>query len=226
MSTNKKNTITDDMRSEINKRKEKLEILIAIRKYEIKLIDKIKEIVSDMDGKVINKKFTDRIEETVLKVNNNTNRIGYANIKYDRSAYSDDTYITISINCWHKEMANVIKGNNKLSKSINLYDSTDIGLCYVNPNEISDITDSGRYRINAEKLNKKFTEKQNNIQNNINKLENNYENIDNMILDVIELKQKAEEFKNNYCYDVVDMFGCNYNLEYRGSYNTKIFCGI
>ena len=60
-----------ELKIEVDKRKIELKNIIDIKKYELKIIDKINDVVKEMDGKIVNKRFCDKISNEVLTVGEN-----------------------------------------------------------------------------------------------------------------------------------------------------------
>ena len=101
-----------ELKIEVDKRKIELKNIIDIKKYELKIIDKINDVIKEMDGKIFNKRFCDKINNDALTVGKN--KIGYCNYKIEKNIYSNGGYLYLDINCYHNVIEDILnkKENN------------------------------------------------------------------------------------------------------------------
>ena len=91
-------------------------------------------------------------------------------------------------------------------------------------NRIFDITDSGKYRINADKFIEKFNAKKTSLKSEIESLEKALNEVETMIDDISNIICNMNKFNEKYPYLVQEIFGCYYQLSYEGSWNKKLLC--
>ena len=60
-----------ELKIEVHKRKIELKNIINIKKYELKIIDKINKVVKEMDRKIFNKRLCDKINNDALTIGEN-----------------------------------------------------------------------------------------------------------------------------------------------------------
>ena len=212
-----------ELKIEVDKRKEELKNIIDIKKYELKIIDKINDVIKEMDGKIFNKRFCDKISNDVLTVGENKNKIGYCNYKIEKNIYNDGGYLILNIDCYHNAIEDILNKKEKVGiYNYNKYD--DIGIRYTELNCIFDITDSGKYRINADKFIEKFNSEKTSLKSEIESLEKALNEVDKMIDDIFSIICNMKKFNEKYPYSVQEIFGCYYQLNYKGSWDRKLFC--
>lgn len=210
-----------ELKIEVDKRKEELKNIIDIKKYELKIIDKINDVVKEMDGKIFNKRFCDKISNDVLTIGKN--KIGYCYYKIEKNIYNDGGYLILDINCYHNAIEDILNKKEKVGiYNYNKYD--DIGIRYIELNHIFDITDSGKYRINADKFIEKFNAKKTSLKSEIESLEKALNEVETMIDDISNIIYNMNKFNEKYPYLVQEIFGCYYQLSYEGSWNRKLLC--
>lgn len=210
-----------ELKIEVDKRKIELKNIINIKKYELKIIDKINDVIKEMDGKIFNKRFCDKINNDVLTVGQN--KIGYCNYKIEKNIYNDGGYLILDINCYHNVIEDILNKKEKVGiYNYNKYD--DIGIRYTELNHIFDITDSGKYRINADKFIEKFNAKKTSLKSEIESLEKALNEVETMIDDISNIIYNMNKFNEKYPYSVQEIFGCYYQLNYKGSWDRKLLC--
>ena len=210
-----------ELKIEVDKRKIELKNIIDIKKYELKIIDKINDVIKEMDGKIFNKRFCDKINNDALTVGQN--KIGYCNYKIEKNIYSNGGYLYLDINCYHNAIEDILNKKEKVGiYNYNKYD--DIGIRYTELNHIFDITDSGKYRINADKFIEKFNAKKTSLKSEIESLERALNEVETMIDDISNIICNMNKFNEKYPYLVQEIFGCYYQLSYEGSWNKKLLC--
>ena len=210
-----------ELKIEVDKRKIELKNIINIKKYELKIIDKINDVIKEMDGKIFNKRFCDKINNDALTVGQN--KIGYCNYKIEKNIYSNGGYLYLDINCYHNAIEDILNKKEKVGiYNYNKYD--DIGIRYTELNRIFDITDSGKYRINADKFIEKFNAKKTSLKSEIESLEKALNEVETMIDDISNIICNMNKFNEKYPYLVQEIFGCYYQLSYEGSWNRKLLC--
>ena len=91
-------------------------------------------------------------------------------------------------------------------------------------NRIFDITDGGKYRINADKFIEKFNAKKTSLKGEIESLEKALNEVETMIDDISNIICNMNKFNEKYPYLVQEIFGCYYQLSYEGSWNRKLLC--
>ena len=210
-----------ELKIEVDKRKKELKNIIDIKKYELKIIDKINDVIKEMDGKIFNKKFCDKIRNDVLTVGQN--KIGYCYYKIEKNIYNDGGYLILDIDCYHNVIKDILskKENNGI---YNYNECDDIGIRYIDLNYVFDITDSGKYRINADKFIEKFNVKKTSLKGEIESLEKALNEVETMIDDISNIICNMNKFNEKYPYLVQEIFGCYYQLSYEGSWNKKLLC--
>lgn len=212
------NKLTEYQVEKVNDGKQNLKDLIRIKEFHLSLIDDVKEVILSMDNKIVNKKLVDAIDK-VFKDKYPVN-IGYINLNMEKT-YTSENRFTLNINCYRSSILDILNSNE--GKVCYYGDFDDLGLYHLNANEILTPTDTGKYRINAEKLNEKFTERQTNIRKDIDQYKESLKHIDDMISEMLDIRDRFKQFDDKYDYTIKKIFGCNYRFQYYGDYSNKIF---
>lgn len=195
--------------------KEKLKNLILVYEYEIELIEEIKDLITSMDGKIMNNKLCTAIKDKVLTKNGTC--IGYA--EYEFKSYSNETNAKFDIHCYRDSILSLLKkGYSDFS-----YDNKDsIGFYSINSTEAFSSTDTGKWRIDAQKINSLLSEKQSYLRKRIDTFTDQLHKVNKMLEEMQEILDKKRKFDKDYDFTVREIFGCIYTLRYDGSEHIRI----
>lgn len=167
----------------------------------ILLIPIMKEVIIKFDNKCINKKFQTALDEAVNNGNTKQRKF-YVTTNY---GYSGQFEITVrSYNDSVKEISD--------KEYPNYYKVENNTYMFVFFKEDFEITDSGNYRIKANKMIKTFKDHIDTIHYRISVLNNGLEKANEMITEMKRIKSELEAFRDKYDYHMRDLMGVNYEL--------------
>lgn len=198
-----------------------METRIAILQKEIEIynnfiniIPTIYKVIHKFDGKVINKKFEKAIDEAVK--GNGNKREYYASTEY---RYGGN--FIIKIKCYNDSIKEV--GSN--SEYLNWYKVSNSNYYFYFPKDNFIITDSGNYRVIADKMRETIVKEIPKLHADIETIENGIKQADEMIAEAKRIKAELEAFNNKYDYNIRNVMGvvfdlrdnsdsqyCNYNI--------------
>lgn len=174
----------------------------TFQKY-IDFIPVMLNVCKKFDGKVINAKFEKALDEAANDGQTRENRICYIS-----TGYSYNGKFEISVNIYDR---NVTEKNNKTIYGSNYYIENDRRI-FDFKKELFDITEAGNYRINASKMEERFNEIKEDIENSIELYKRDLTEVDAMIEEARELKKKFKKFEDKYSYHLRSVMGVNFSL--------------
>lgn len=196
-----------------------METRIAILRKEVEvynnfinLIPTIYKVIHAFNGKVINKKFNEALDNAV---NGKEKREYYA-----ITEYGYDRNFIIKVHCYNDSIKEV--GSN--SEYPNWYKVSNSNYYFCFPKDNFIITDSGNYRVIADKMRETIIKEVPKIQSEIETIENGINQADEMISEAKRIKAELEAFNNKYDYNIRNVMGVvfdlrdNSNFQYR-NYN-------
>lgn len=178
----------------------------------INLIPTIYKVIHAFNGKVINKKFNEALDNAV---NGKEKREYYA-----ITEYGYDRNFIIKVHCYNDSIKEV--GSN--SEYPNWYKVSNSNYYFCFPKDNFIITDSGNYRVIADKMRETIIKEVPKIQSEIETIENGINQADEMISEAKRIKAELEAFNNKYDYNIRNVMGVvfdlrdNSNFQYR-NYN-------
>lgn len=174
---------------------------IEVYQSYINLIPTIVEVVKRFDNKCINKKFETALDEAVNN-GDTKNRKFYLITNY---GYSGQFEITV-----HSYDNTVREISDKRYQSHYRVENDDYTFVILKEN--FEITDSGNYRIKADKMIEALGEHEINILFSIKNLQKGIEQYDEMVQEMKRIKKELEAFNNRTSYHLRDLFGINFTL--------------
>lgn len=184
-----------------------METRIAILQKEIKIynnfiniIPTIYKVIHQFDGKVINKKFGEALDNAV---NGKEKREYYALTEY---GYGRN--FIIKIHCYD----NIVKevGDDREYPSWYKVSNSDYYFCFPKDNFI--ITDSGNYRVTADKMRETIIKEIPKLHAEIETIENGIKQTDEMIAEAKRIKSELEAFNKKYDYNIRNVMGAVFDL--------------
>ena len=183
---------------------------IEVYQSYINLIPTIIDVVKKFDNKCINKKFEDALNEAV---NNGDTKNGKFCVKTNYG-YSGQFEITV-----HSYNNTVTEISEKEYRSCYRVENDDYTFVILKEN--FEITDSGNYRIKADKMIEALGEYEINILFSIKNLQKGIEQADEMVQEMKRIKAELEAFNNKYPYHMRDLMGVNFTLRDNSSYEYR-----
>ena len=180
-----------------------METRIAILQKEIKIynnfiniIPTIYKVIHKFDGKVINNKFEKAIDEAVK---GNGKKREY----YDSTEYRYGGNCIIIIKCYNDSIKEV--GSN--SEYPNWYKVSNSDYRFYFPKDNFIITDSGNYRVIADKMRETIIKEIPKLHAEIETIENGIKQVDEMIAEAKRIKKELDAFNNKYDYNIRNVMG-------------------
>lgn len=167
----------------------------------INLIPTIYKVIHGFDGKVINKKFEKALDEAVK--GNGNKREYYASTEY---RYGGNFFI--KIHCYDDSIKEV--GDDREYPSWYKVSNSDYYFCFPKDNFI--ITDSGNYRVIADKMRETIVKEIPKLHDDIETIENGIKQADEMIAEAKRIKAELEAFNNKYDYNIRNVMGVVFDL--------------
>ena len=175
----------------------------------ISLIPIIKRVIKEFDGKCINKKFAD-------KLNNEINQIGNGEQKprdfYVSTNYGYNMQFEISIRAYDDI---VMETTNREYPNTYRIDNKDYTLRF--PKEVFEITNSGNYRVKASGMIACLGNSAKDLLDKINTLQTGLNQADEMIAEIKRIKAAFKAFENKYDYHIREVMGVNFTLRNNSS---------
>lgn len=184
---------------------------IEVYQSYIDLIPTIAEVIRNFDNKCINKKFDNALDVTINGENAKGKRKFYISTSY---GYAGQFEITL-----HSYNDSVREVTDKEYPSY--YKVENNNYTFVIPKGDFEITESGNYRIKADKVIETIKEHNANICFSIEALKKGLANADEMIAEMKRIKAEFEAFNNKYPYHMCDLMGVNFTLRNNGSYEYR-----
>lgn len=184
-----------------------METRIAILRKEVEiynnfinLIPTIYKVIHAFNGKVINKKFNEALDNAV---NGKEKREYYA-----ITEYGYDRNFIIKVHCYNDSIKEV--GSN--SEYPNWYKVSNSNYYFCFPKDNFIITDSGNYRVVADKMRETIIKEIPKLHDDIETIENGIKQADEMIAEAKRIKAELEAFNNKYDYNIRNVMGVVFDL--------------
>lgn len=186
----------------------------TFRKFAV-VLESIKPVIKSFDGKCINKKFSDAMDDFVKY--GKAERSYHINVGIDKTSYG--SMFDISIRCYD----DIVSGEkDSMGYCNNYYISNRDCNIRVKADEVTNVpTNGGKPRINAKALIEKLDEKIQQLHNKAEELENDLSHVDEMREDLEKIKQMMTVFNGKYKGRITEVFNCNYFLKNNNSMNYR-----
>ena len=176
------------------------------RKFAV-VLESLKPVIRSFDGKCINKKFAEAMDDFVKY--GKEERSYHVNIGIDNTSYGN--MFDLSIHCYD----DIVRDE---------ADSSGYSSCYyisnrdfsmrVNAEEVTTIAAAnGKPRINAKALLEKLDEKIQQLHNKAEALEKDLSHVEDMRADLAQIKQLMATFDEKYHGRITEVFNCKYYLK-------------
>lgn len=194
-----------------------METRIAILRKEVEvynnfinLIPTIYKVIHEFNGKVINKKFEKALDEAVK--GNGNKREYYASTEY---RYGGNFFI--KIHCYDDIIKEVGDGR----EYPNWYNvsNSNYYFCFSKDNFI--ITDSGNYRVVADKMRETIIKEIPKLHAEIETIEEGIKQVDEMISEAKRIKAELESFNKKYDYHIRNVMGAVFDLRDNSDYQYR-----
>ena len=172
------------------------------QKY-INLIPTIAEVIEKFDNKCINKKFENALNDAA-----NNGKTGQERKFYIFTRYGYSGQFEITVHAYDDSVKETVP--TKEYPSYHRVENNEY--TFVIPNGDFEITDSGNYRIKADKMVEVIKEHIANICFSIDALQKGIKQADEMITEMKRIKAELEAFNNKYPYHMRDLMGVNFTL--------------
>ena len=176
------------------------------RKFAV-VLESLKTVIYTFDGKSINKKFTEALDN-FLKYGKE--KRSYC-VSVGINTTSNGNVFDMSIRCYD----DTVRGEADSSGYYNSYYISNRDFYMrVNAEEITTMTTAnGKPRINAKAFSEKLDEKIQYLHNKAEELENDLSQVENMRADLEQIKQMMTVFNGKYHGRITEVFNCNYVLK-------------
>lgn len=184
------------------------------RKFAV-VLESIKPVIRSFDGKCINKKFSEAMDDFVKY--GKAERSYHINVGIDKTSYG--SMFDISIRCYD----DIVSGEkDSMGNCNNYYISNRDFTMRVKAEEVTTTTSSnGKPRINAKALIEKLDEKIQQLHNKAESLEKDLFNVEEMRAELEKIKQMMTVFNGKYKGRITEVFNCNYYLKNNNSMNYR-----
>lgn len=176
------------------------------RKFAV-VLESLKPVIKSFDGKCINKKFAEAMDEFLF--------YGKPDRQYNVTAGIDTTsygsMFDLAIRCYD----DIVRGEvDSMGYSNSFYISNRDFTMRVKAEEVTTITSAnGKPRINAKALVEKLDEKIQQLHNKAEELEKDLSHVEKMRADLEQIKQMVSAFREKYHGRITEVFNCNYFLK-------------
>ena len=184
---------------------------IEVYQSYIDLIPTIAEVIRNFDNKCINKKFDNALDVAINGEGAKGNRKFYIRTSYGYAGQFEITF--------HSYNDSVREITDKEYPSY--YKVKNNNYTFVIPKDNFEITESGNYRIKADKVIETIKEHNANICFSIEALKKGLAHADVLIAEMKRINAEFEAFNNKYPYHMRDLFGVNFTLRENGSYEYR-----
>lgn len=176
------------------------------RKFAV-VLESLKPVIRSFDGKCINKKFAEAMDEFLFY--GKTDRQYHVTAGIDTTSYG--SMFDLGIRCYD----DIVKGEaDSIGYSNTIYISNRDFTMRVKAEEVTTITsDNGKPRINAKALSEKLDEKIQQLHNKAETLEKDLSHVEDMRADLAQIKQLMATFNEKYHGRITEVFNCNYFLK-------------
>lgn len=179
----------------------------TFRKFAI-VLESLKPVIQSFDGKCINKKFAEAMDE-FLFYGNTTERQYHVTTGIDTTSYG--SMFDLAIRCYD----DIVRGEaDSMGYSSCFYISNRDFTMRVKAEEVTTTTAAnGKPRINAKALIEKLDEKIQQLHNKAEELEKDLSHVEEMRADLEQIQQMVSAFRGKYHGRITEVFNCNYFLK-------------
>lgn len=177
------------------------------RKFAV-VLESLKPVIYSFDGKCINKKFAEAMDE-FLFYGNTTERQYHVTAGIDTTSYG--SMFDLSIRCYD----DIVRGEADSSGYCGCYyiSNRDFSM-RINAEEVTIAASAnGKPRINAKALIEKLDEKIQQLHNKAEALEKDLSHVEEMRADLEQIKQLMAVFNEKYHGRITEVFNCKYYLK-------------
>lgn len=178
----------------------------TFRKFAV-VLESLKPVIQSFDGKCINKKFAEAMDEFLLY--GKPDRKYYVTAGIDITSYG--SMFDLAIRCYD----DIVRGEtDSIGYSSCFYISNRDFTMRVKADEVTTITSAnGKPRINAKALTEKLDEKIQQLHNKAEELEKDLSHVEEMRADLEQIKHLMAVFNGKYHGRITEVFNCNYFLK-------------
>lgn len=184
------------------------------RKFAV-VLESLKPVIRSFDGKCINKKFSEAMDD-FLKYGKEE-RSYYINAGIDNTSYG--SMFDISIRCYD----DIVSGEkDSMGYCNNYYISNRDCNIRVKADEVTNVPiNGGKQRLNSKALSEKLDEKIQELHNKAESLEKDLFNVEEMRAELEKIKLMMTVFNGKYKGRITEVFNCNYYLKNNNSLNYR-----
>lgn len=168
----------------------------------ISLIPIIERVIKEFDGKCINKKFTDRLDNEVNQTSKREQKRFYVSTNYGYNMQFE-----INIRAYDDVVKESTNGEYPNSYMIDRKEYT-----FRFPKEVFEITNSGNYRVKASEMIEYLASSTDDLLDKIETLRTGLNQADEMIAEIKRIKAAFTEFEKKYDYHIREVMGVNFTL--------------
>lgn len=178
----------------------------TFRKFAV-VLESLKPVIQSFDGKCINKKFAEDIDEFLFY--GKTDRQYHVTAGIDTTSYG--SMFDLAIRCYD----DIVRGEaDSMGYSSCFYISNRDFTMRVKAEEVTITTAAnGKPRINAKALIEKLDEKIQQLHNKAEELEKDLSHVEEMRADLEQIQQMVSAFRGKYHGRITEVFNCNYFLK-------------
>ena len=175
------------------------------RKFAV-VLESLKPVIQSFDGKCINKKFTEAMDEFLFY--GKTDRQYHVTAGIDTTSYG--SMFDLAIRCYD----DIVRGEADSSGYCSSYYISNKDFTMrVKAEEVTTTTaTNGKPRINAKALWDKLDEKIQQLHSKAEALEKDLSHVEDMRADLEQIKQMMAAFNGKYHGRIIEVFNCNYSL--------------
>lgn len=176
------------------------------RKFAV-VLESLKPVIRSFDGKCINKKFAEAMDEFLFY--GKTDRQYHVTAGIDNTSYGG--MFDFGIRCYD----DIVRGEaDSMGYSSCFYISNRDFTMRVKAEEVTTTTvANGKPRINSKALIEKLDEKIQQLHNKAEELEKDLSQVETMRADLEQIKQMMTVFNGKYHGRITEVFNCNYILK-------------
>lgn len=178
----------------------------TFRKFAV-VLESLKPVIQSFDGKCINKKFAEAMDEFLFY--GKTDRQYHVTAGIDTTSYG--SMFDLAIRCYD----DIVRGEaDSMGYSSCFYISNRDFTMRVKVEEVTTTTAAnGKPRINAKALIEKLDEKIQQLHNKAEELEKDLSHVEEMRADLEQIQQMVSAFRGKYHGRITEVFNCNYFLK-------------
>ena len=178
----------------------------TFRKFAV-VLESLKPVIQSFDGKCINKKFAEAMDEFLFY--GKTDRQYHVTAGIDTTSYG--SMFDLAIRCYD----DIVRGEaDSMGYSSCFYISNRDFTMRVKAEEVTTTTAAnGKPRINAKSLIEKLDEKIQQLHNKAEELEKDLSHVEEMRADLEQIQQMVSAFRGKYHGRITEVFNCNYFLK-------------